>query len=549
MFVDEFNDVSELTSKIHCELLVDFVTNTIEELPSYQSSQHTSIQNLLKSHYVCQWWIQQFKDIEQNCNADSSVQFKKKHRDHIRLKEGDNVPFRRSGLWMAMKTVIEIILTKQFREAGVLIYKLLITRFLTYMLEKYAEQRTASMDLLVYCIRKIFRRLNKIETRLVLTQVGDENVGKWIRYNKQVIEMKIDEIFPKSFRQDIVQSMNSVDQLSSVNGTEFNSPTIYQHECVRLKQFLHDNSSNELVSVPSSDDEDDVNHLFDTNHPDDIQFYSDLMNRMGYTIGTALTRVEIWVATHLKEWLDQQALLTSGMNRFEHLREFFEDYQNGALGHYWPERGSTDPIGYSRFILTALTIIQCMHKKLCDDPRFKRLKEHIISIPHLLKLFRFLILPVREDMIRARHLYDYFREFSTKKCPDLLSQINSTDAFGVAYAACCDSMVQNLAKIRERAESDRQAKIIEVNEAKSRYGSLMKSIRKLSCSCRHSLSHMQILCKKCSTQDQADNIKVDVFECPIPEAEVDAQAVLFELQMPIEIRSYRDVLWQFINRR
>ncbi|CAF1128844.1 unnamed protein product [Adineta ricciae] len=543
------NDRSELTSKIDCELLVDFMTNTIKELPFYQSSQHVTIRNLPESHYVCQWWIQQFKDIQQNCDANSSVQFKKKHRDHIRLGEGNNVPFRRSGLWMTMKTVTELILTKQYGEIGILIYKLLITRFLTYMLEKYAEQRTISMDLLLFCIRKMVRRLNKIDSRLVLTRVKDNNVDRWIRYNKQVIEMKIDEFFPKSFRQDIVQTTSSVDECSSMGETDFHSPAIYQHECVQLRKFLHDNSSNESLEAPSSDDEGDPNHLFDTNHPDNIQFYSDLMNRMDYTIGTALTRVEIWVATHVKEWLDHQALLTNGMSRFEHLREFFEDYQNGALGHYWPESGSTDPIGYSRFILTTLTIIQCMHKKLCEDPRFKRLKDHTISIPHLLKLFRFLILPVREDMIRARRLYDYFREFSTKKYPDLLSQINSADAFGVVYASCCDSMVQNLAKLRERAESDKQAKIIEVNEAKSRYGNLMKSIRKLSCSCRHSLSYMQILCKKCSTQEQADNITVDVFECPIPEADVDAQAVIFELQMPIEIRSYRDVLWQFINRR
>ena len=237
------------------------------------------------------------------------------------------------------------------------------------------------------------------------------------------------------------------------------------------------------------------------------------------------------------------------MNRFEHLREFFEDYQSGALSYYWPQKGSTDPIGYSRFIVTSLTILHCMHQKLCADPRFGRLKEHTISIPHLLKLFKFLILPSREDMIRARYLYDYFREFSTKKYPDLLSKINSTNAFGVAYAANCDSMVQNLLEIRAQVESDRRAKVNEVNQAKRRYKSLMESIRRLSCNCRHSSRHKRNTCQKCSEQEQADSMKVDISECPIPEEDVDAQAVLFELRMPIEIRSYRDVLWQFINRR
>ncbi|CAF4311598.1 unnamed protein product, partial [Adineta steineri] len=299
----------------------------------------------------------------------------------------------------------------------------------------------------------------------------------------------------------------------------------------QLKTFLNDNSLNEPVETRSSDDNTD--DLFDINYPDNIQFYSDFMYKMNYTMGTALTRVEIWVTSHLQEWLDNPTPLTSGMNRFEHLREFFEDYQSGALSYYWPQKGSTDPIGYSRFILTSLTIIHYMHKKLCGDPRFERLKNHNISIPHLLKLFKYLILPTREDMIRARYLYDYFREFSTKTYPDLLSKINSTDAFGVAYATSNYSMVQNLLKIRAQVEVDRRAKVEEVNYAKWNYKNLMKSIRNLSCSCRHSLKDRRTTCEKCSAQEQADNMQVDIFECPLPEEDVDAQAVIFELQMPI----------------
>ncbi|CAF0959459.1 unnamed protein product [Adineta steineri] len=534
------NEISELTSKINCELLVDFMKNTIEYLPSH---------NLPKSHYVCQWWIQQFKDIQQNSNGNSLIQFKKKHRDHIHLNKED-VPFRRSGLWMTMKTVIETILTKQFGELGILIYKLLITHFLIYILDtrqKYSKQRAISMDLSIYCIRKIVRRMNKIENRLALITIDDNDVDRWIRHIKKIIEIKIDEIFPKSFCQDIVQTTSSAHQFSSSSDTDFNSTAIYQHACVQLKTFLNDNRLNKPVETRSSDDNTD--DFFDINYPDNIQFYSELMHKMSYTMGTALTRVEIWVTSHLQEWLDDPTPLTSGMNRFEHLREFFEDYQSGALSYYWPQKGSTDPIGYSRFILTSLTIIHCMHKKLCEDPGFERLKNHTVSIPHLLKLFKYLILPTREDMIRARYLYDYFREFSTKTYPDLLSKINSTDAFGVAYATSNNSMVQNLLKIRAQAEVDRRAKVEEVNHAKWNYKNLMKSIRNLSCSCRHSLKDKRTTCEKCSAQEQADNMQVDIFECPIPEEDVDAQAVIFELQMPIEIRSYRDILWQFINRR
>lgn len=294
------NAISELTSPVHCELLVDFMTNTIEYLPAYQTSREdASISNLPQSHYVCQWWIQQFKDIQSDCTAHPTVQFKKKHREHIRLSK-ENVPFRRSGLWMTMKTVIEIILTKEFGEIGILIYKLFVTRFLTYILD--TRQKTVSTDLLVHCIRKIVRRMNKIESRLAsFTSNNDDDVNKWIQYNKEVIEIKIDEISPKSFCQDLVQTTSSVQQFSSSTDTNFSSPAIYQHTCVQLRQFLADNSLDESIIITTSSSSGHTNDLFDIDPPDNVQFYSHLMSTMNYTTGTALTRVEIWVASHLEK--------------------------------------------------------------------------------------------------------------------------------------------------------------------------------------------------------------------------------------------------------
>ena len=75
-----------------------------------------------------------------------------------------------------------------------------------------------------------------------------------------------------------------------------------------------------------------------------------------------------------------------------------------------------------------------MHTKLCQDEKFKRLNQHSIEFPHLIDLFEFLVLPNREDMIRAKHLYDYFNEFVSKTYPDLLTDIKHFNTFGVHYA-------------------------------------------------------------------------------------------------------------------
>ncbi|CAF4958708.1 unnamed protein product, partial [Rotaria socialis] len=107
------NDRSQLGSLAHCELLVDFMRNTIEYATSYKASRQVSeTRNVPESHYVCQWWIQQFEGITIESNSNRFIQFKKKHRDQIRWSN-TLLPFRRSGLWMTIKVVFHIILTKR----------------------------------------------------------------------------------------------------------------------------------------------------------------------------------------------------------------------------------------------------------------------------------------------------------------------------------------------------------------------------------------------------------------------------------------------------
>ncbi|CAF1340953.1 unnamed protein product [Rotaria sp. Silwood1] len=331
------NDRSHLSSQVHCELLMDFMYNTIEYSKSYKAyRQVDEIRDVPESHYVCQWWIQQFQGIKIENNSNLSIQFKKKHRDQIRWNNAQ-IPFRRSGLWMTIKVVFHIILSKH--------------------------------------------------------------------------------------------------------------------------------------------------------------------------------------------------------------------YQSAALNHYYSAKGSTDPIGYSRFILTSLTIIRSMNQKLCNDPRFERLKQHSIYIPNLMSLFQFLVLPNRDDMIRVRDLCDYFHEFSNKSYPDLLTNIDCANAFGVYYASESSTMNDSIKKIRAQAETDKQQKILEVNNAKERYARLTNSIVDLSCSCGYDYDHRYYrTCDKCQIKQEAQSIKVEIYECPLPSKHEQALAVIFELQMPIEIRSYRDIIWQFVNR-
>jgi hypothetical protein len=64
------NDRSQLISEAHCELLMDFMVNTVEYSKSYKDSREVDeIRDVPESHYVCQWWIQHFNGIKTENNS------------------------------------------------------------------------------------------------------------------------------------------------------------------------------------------------------------------------------------------------------------------------------------------------------------------------------------------------------------------------------------------------------------------------------------------------------------------------------------------------
>jgi hypothetical protein len=538
------DDRSQLMSKVHCELLIDFMFNTIEYSKSYKASHELNeIRDVPESHYVCQWWIQQFNRIKVESNSNVSIQFTKKHRDHIRYNTG-LLPFRRSGLWMTIKVVFQTILIKRFRHIGTIVYKLLITHFLTHVIytKKFSPDCNIATDVLVHCIRKIVRRLNKIEGLLLSIELND--VRKWIHHTKQEIEMKIDEILPKLDWYESIRKSEKKDNKLVMTNLELNHSEIHGHLCLGLKAYLNNRNSSEPSELfPYVNNYDENVNLHQVN---DIPSIVDLTKKFNYTISIALIRLEIWVETYLEQWINRPLVSESMKSPFEILLRCYEEYQSKALNYYCPKKGPTDPIGYSRFILTSLTIIRFMHEKLCNDPRFERMKLHSLDIPNLMKLFEFLVLPNLEDMIRARDHYDYFRQLNSKIYPDLLTNINCVNAFGVYYAAQSSTMIKSIEDIKEQAEQDKQAKIGKVNYEKQRYTKLMNIVNSRPCECDPDDYDNQ--CERCEMQAEAHNINVKIYECPLPSNEVSALAVIFELQMPIEIRCYRDMLWQFINR-
>ena len=104
---------------------------------------------------------------------------------------------------MTVKVVIHTILMKYLKENGTKVYKLFITHFLAYII----STRTASIELLIHGIRKIVRRLNKIDNLLVHS--ASQDINQWIENTKKDIQSKINQLISKPDWQEIIR-MNEI---------------------------------------------------------------------------------------------------------------------------------------------------------------------------------------------------------------------------------------------------------------------------------------------------------------------------------------------------
>ncbi|CAF1355441.1 unnamed protein product [Rotaria sordida] len=129
-----------------------------------------------------------------------------------------------------------------------------------------------------------------------------------------------------------------------------------------------------------------------------------------------------------KQWINRSMSSHREIEYCQTLVKPFEDYQKQVLIHFCSRNFLIDQIGYSRFILTSLTITQY----------------HSIDIPNIIDRFEHLVLLNHNDMIQVRNLYGYFNKFTNQSNPDLLSNIEEESSFSVYFSYHSTKMIDCL---------------------------------------------------------------------------------------------------------
>ena len=470
-------------------------------------SEHEEVRDVADPIMISKWFS--LTVTTKDAIADSKlIAIQKKMRDQVVWRK-TFLPFRRSGMWMTIKVICQLLLNNNIDHVSALFYYKLI--LLEFMLEfhQLGILPDPNIDLCMQILAKLSRRLFKVEQYLnshksflppscpamyqaiavrVCTAIETVRVRletKWKAIIAEDRQLSRIDAFPsfREFHRDIKHPVSEI--LSEIaKASSQPRPSLY-----RRTPHFEDESCVEIIQSK---------FLYSIEHTTDVKF------------------------------------LQSGCVS---LRDSFFSYVDKGKQFY----STTDPLGGSRMILTCLRMLRIFDQIACSA--FPLLKEHKTGIEQ--RIFSELLLPTQSDMITAQEIEQYFqrRDSASHNLPPLEEAKVSENSFSARFAPSNSDMCNTLAKILAEAEVKENEKRKEVATAKLKCDQLRKEAALLTHE-RGTRRHLKS-CKKCILDRQAEYMSVRIYERPLKPELHYRYAVVFELRIPIEIACLRDALAYF----
>jgi hypothetical protein len=166
-----------------------------------------------------------------------------------------------------------------------------------------------------------------------------------------------------------------------------------------------------------------------------------------------------------------------------------------------------------------------------------------------------------DDMARVQqvqvHLSDRFRARHGMSSKTVFDDPSSDDCFAVRYFEEYDDLLRSLRlEIEEDANVQRAAKEVEWEEKSELHAETVRRRHETTCFYdevphRYAIgiteSRHRWPCEWHNLRDAARNIKIQIFEHPLPSYEPAAKAAMFELRCPESFAAYRDATWSILS--
>ncbi len=422
-------------------------------------------------------------------------------------------------MWTCIKATLQIELCNRFdSEIGLIIYKSILT-FVLIKICNNCVHLDITDELKLQTIKKLASRVHKLN-----------KISRAESTNKKDLEREgLNELVKFVFSESklAIQQINQVLKM-------------------KLDESIH-KVNDVLIDMTKFCNNDHIYNLFEAKNSIDLLMGQKLTKSIQITkmpikernLSEEIPRLELISKSNIdlndiENWVLYSKILST-ITRVSTLFGLLDKYVELAKDFY-----KNDPVGYSRMVLASIKLICAIDKIACD--KHALLKKYSIGFKS--DILEILLLPNLNEMLIAKELSEYINQRNQSSCyaNSVFDESYCSNSFSVQYAIKNEEINRIKSVILNEASLKRENKIKEVQKKRKEYYILKDCINSMKCKCNIYLS----MCSKCNLHKSVENMKVDIYEWPLPkihENENSLYTVLFELCMPQNICKLRDSLY------
>ncbi|KAM0433504.1 hypothetical protein ACHAPT_004384 [Fusarium lateritium] len=424
------------------------------------------------------------------------------------------LPWRRSAVWLLTRVALQLTMGR-LSDGSDRTYKAFMV-FLMAQVLSTADQQSTPNYVLHTIMTKVSGRLCKLDNPRQGTWL--ETIEKIVSGTSECLAQRWQRIRDRS---EPPLDLKSVSQLNMGDNIDLSLPPADEF-LASIAQRQRESGSSDFtpISHVSALDADHLppTHIFDINE------------HLLFNLGM----VESWVATHLAAWVEKNI---GEDTTCRDLKLLLQSYHSAALSWY-----RTRPEGMSRMLLAIAELWVAIDKSALHA--IPMLRDYGPEIPT--EVFQVLLVASMEDMARLHRVETYLRkrqELSLKDRPSAFRSFGEKLSLPVQYFEQSPKLKQLKSQIENQAEAQKRSKLIEFAKLREEHDKLMRQHEQRSCEkveIDDEMVHVASHCRKCSALRDAKNLEIEIYEWPLPNRPLQAQAVVFELAVPPAFAEWRD---------
>ena len=442
--------------------------------------------------------------------ATSVIRVTKRIGDDVVVSSGSQVPWRRSLLWLLIRVAIQTTL-EPFPQ-GHDSYKSFMIFFLARLAEE-AIRDDISSDLLYFMSTKISRRLRKLGP--LAPGWLTEAVLDTCNHVRGLLDDRWEQV-------QVVQRASPPHVFSELNlANDVQLSLLYSHEYL-AKCLLDRDTVPATPFHPEPRHRGTLNDFLSSNGA----FFTDAFRADPHV---ALYDVEFAVEQGIDAWVDGVTDIGEACVELEVLAS---KYSSAALKTY-----ANNPELLSIMLLTVIELWIAPDRLAVGE--IPILAEYSPEIPT--SLLENLLLRKAASLRCLHQAHQYITRRHTQSDSDsdsdssVFSPTISEDNFAVRYYNQSSRLQDLKDRIEEAAQREVDKKTKELNKANRQYAKLKLELDGMHHSyvTRNDTRHHSTSCHKCELKQRLDWMEIDVYEWPLPDNDLRAAVIVFELQCPL----------------